>query len=73
MSFDSLGRMLIFMGLIVVGIGVLLLIIGRVPGLGRLPGDIYIKREGFTFYFPLMSAIIISIVLSLLFNLFFRG
>jgi hypothetical protein len=60
----SLGKSLIVLGLIIAGIGVLLTLAGRIPWLGRLPGDIYVKRENFTFYFPLATSIIISIVLS---------
>ena len=63
-------------GKILLGLGVLLFIIGaifafadRVPGLGwlgRLPGDIVVKRENFSFYFPLATSVLVSIVLSLL-------
>jgi hypothetical protein len=60
----SLGKSLIVLGLIIAAIGVLLTLAGRIPWLGRLPGDIYVKRENFTFYFPLATSIIISIVLS---------
>jgi Protein of unknown function (DUF2905) len=49
-----------------------LLYLPRIPWLGRLPGDITVEREGFTFYFPLATSIVVSIVLTLLLNLFFR-
>ena len=62
----GLGRSLIAMGLIIVLIGVVLTFAGKVPWLGRLPGDIYIKRNNFTFYFPLATSIIISVILSLI-------
>jgi hypothetical protein len=62
----SLGKSLIVIGLIIAAIGVLLTLAGRIPWLGRLPGDIYIKRENFTFYFPLATSIIVSVVLSLI-------
>jgi hypothetical protein len=62
----SLGKSLIVIGLIIAGIGVLLSLAGRIPWLGRLPGDIYIKRENFSFYFPLATSIIVSVVLSLI-------
>ncbi len=62
----SLGKSLIVLGLIIAAVGVLLTLAGRIPWLGRLPGDIYIKRENFTFYFPLATSIIISVVLSLI-------
>jgi hypothetical protein len=63
----TIGKQLIFFGLLVIGIGVVLVLIGKFPGLriGRLPGDIYIEREGFRFYFPLATSIIVSIIVSL--------
>ena len=68
----SLGKSLIVLGLVIALIGVLLTLAGRIPWLGRLPGDIYLKRENFTFYFPLATSIIISIVLSFILWLFRR-
>ena len=62
----GVGKMLIFMGLIIAAIGVLFVLAGKIPWLGRLPGDIYIKKENFTIYFPLATSIIVSIVLSLI-------
>ncbi len=66
------GKFLVVAGLLVAGIGVLLMVSGKVGWIGRLPGDIVIKRENFTFYFPLATSILISVVLSLLFWLFRR-
>ena len=66
----SLGKSLIILGLIIAAVGVLLTLAGRIPWLGRLPGDIYIKKENFTFYFPLATSIIISVVLTLVLWLF---
>jgi hypothetical protein len=60
----SLGKSLIVLGVVIALIGVVLTLAGRIPWLGRLPGDIYVKRENFTFYFPLATSIIISVVLS---------
>lgn len=68
----DLGRTLIIIGIACVGLGLLLSLVGKVPFFGRLPGDIYIKREGFVFYFPLATSILISVILSLLFALFRR-
>ncbi len=70
-NMEAFGRLLLIGGGIIVFVGLLLLVFGRL-GLGRLPGDIFIQRENFTFYFPLATMIIISIVLTLLFNLFRR-
>ena len=66
----SLGKSIIIIGLIIAVIGVILTLAGRIPWLGRLPGDIYLKRENFTFYFPLATSIIISIILSFILWLF---
>ncbi len=69
-----LAKMLIIMGLFLVALGGVLLLASKLPhlGLGRLPGDIYVKRGNFTFYFPIVTCIILSLVLTLLLNLFFR-
>jgi hypothetical protein len=68
--------MLLLFGLVMVLLGVVLLaaghISGKVPWLGRLPGDIYIQRGSWTFYFPLATCLIVSVVLTLLFSLFSR-
>jgi len=61
----SLGRLLIVIGLVLVAIGGLILLAGKVSWIGRLPGDIYVKRDRFVLYFPLATSIIISLVLSL--------
>jgi len=62
----GVGRMLMIAGGVLVVVGALLSLGGRVPGLGRLPGDIVIERENFRFYFPIATSIVISIILSLL-------
>lgn len=67
----NVGRMLIVAGIALVAAGLLFLLLGRL-GLGKLPGDIVWKRGNATFYFPLMTSILISIVLSLLLWLFQR-
>ena len=60
------GKSLIALGLVIAAIGVILTFAGKIPWLGRLPGDIYIKRHNFTFYFPLATSIIVSVILSLI-------
>ncbi|HYP28418.1 MAG TPA: DUF2905 domain-containing protein [Blastocatellia bacterium] len=69
-----LGKSLIALGLAIAAVGVIIMLLGRFPSLriGRLPGDIYIERENFRFYFPLATSIILSIVLSLLLWFFRR-
>jgi hypothetical protein len=66
----ALGKLLILFGVLTVVIGLLLLVGEKIPWVGRLPGDIIIKRERFTFYFPIATSILISIILTLLFTLF---
>jgi len=68
----SLGKMLILSGVILALLGGLLLLAGKILFLGRLPGDIVIRRERWSFYFPLTTSIVISILLTLLFSLFNR-
>jgi hypothetical protein len=63
------GKLLVFLGLGIAGLG--LLIVLGVP-IGRLPGDIYVKRDSFSFYFPLTTSIILSILLTLVFAFFRR-
>lgn len=69
---DSLGKMLILFGVVLALLGGLLLLAGKIPFLGRLPGDIVIRREHWSFYFPLTTSIVISILLTLLLSLFSR-
>ena len=71
-GWESLGRMLLLLGVLLVLVGGLLLVVGKVPFLGRLPGDIVIERKNFTFYFPLATSILLSIVFTLLFSFFGR-
>ncbi len=67
-----MGKLFILIGLVFVAVGLLLVFVNKVPFLGRLPGDIYIKKENFTFYFPIATSILISLVLSFLFFIFSR-
>jgi hypothetical protein len=72
----ELGKFLLGLGLVMIVLGGILLLAGnsagKVPWLGGLPGDIYIERENWRFYFPLCTSILISVVLSLLVWLFSR-
>ncbi len=68
----DLGKLLIVFGGLIAVVGVVLLLGEKLPWVGRLPGDIYFKRDHFTFYFPLTTCLVISAVLSLLFFLFRR-
>lgn len=66
--FMDIGRMLITFGIILVIVGLL----SYVFPLFKLPGDISIRREGFSFHFPIVTSIVISIILTILLNIFFR-
>jgi len=66
----ALGKMLVLLGVFIVLIGLLLMMGDKIPWIGRLPGDIVIKKEKFTFYFPLTTSILISLLITLFFALF---
>jgi thiosulfate reductase cytochrome b subunit len=68
----SLGKVLIVVGLVIVAVGLLLSFAGKIPWIGRLPGDFYYKGERVTFYFPLATCLLISIVVSVLLYLLRR-
>ena len=68
-GFGPLGKMLILLGVFIILIGLLLLVGEKIPWIGRLPGDIIIRKKNFTFYFPIVTSILISIILTLLFTL----
>ena len=68
----DLGKFLIISGVVLVVAGLLVAAAGRIPWLGRLPGDIMVRRENFVFYFPLASCLLVSGVISLLVYLFRR-
>jgi len=69
---DSLGKMLIVFGVVLALLGGLLLFAGKLPFLGRLPGDIVIRRENWSVYFPITTSIVLSVLLTLLLSLFSR-
>src|SRR4029077_1301994 len=62
---DGFGKTLIYLGLLLVIVGVIFTLAGKVPWFGHLPGDISIQKERFTFYFPITTCIVISIIISL--------
>ena len=69
---NDLGRLFIILGGILLLLGIILTAMGKIPGIGRLPGDILVKKENFTFYFPLTTSLIISVIASLFFIFFNR-
>ncbi len=72
---ESLGKILIFLGVLLIAAGALFLFSEKIPFLGKLPGDITIKRENFQLFIPITSSIVLSVLLSVLLWLVshFRG
>ncbi len=71
-EFSGFGKILIFLGVILIIVGGLFLLGNKIPFLGKLPGDIAIQKKNFSFYFPVTTSIIVSIILSFLLWLFSR-
>jgi hypothetical protein len=67
LMFEELGKFLIIIGIVIALVGLALIIAPNVPFIGKLPGDIVIRKKNFTFYFPLATSILLSIFLSLIF------
>ena len=65
-SLEPLGKILVFIGLFLVVIGVIILFGSKIPYIGRLPGDIIIQRTNFTFYFPITTLILLNLLLLLI-------
>lgn len=72
LSIESIGKSLILFGIILIVTGSLFVLFGKVPWFGRLPGDIVIKKEGLTIYFPIVTMLLLSIVLTVIFNVIGR-
>ncbi|MGE5682417.1 MAG: DUF2905 domain-containing protein [Bacillota bacterium] len=69
-NFQPLGKILILLGVVIIIIGAVLLFAGKIPFLGKLPGDIYIKKDNYTVYIPIATSILLSIILSIILWLF---
>jgi Protein of unknown function (DUF2905) len=69
---EGFGKTLIYIGILLVVVGVMFTFAGKLPWLGRLPGDIVIERNGLTFYFPIVTCILISVIISLVLYFFRR-
>ena len=69
---QELGRALIVFGAVIVLIGALLVFAGKIPFVGRLPGDVLVRKGGFTLYAPLMTGLVLSLLLTLALNLWSR-
>ncbi len=68
----QLGKFLILVGIVITVLGLVLLVSGKMPWLGRLPGDFYFKGKHVSFYFPLATSLLISFILTLIFWLIGR-
>ena len=71
-AFESIGKMLLILGGFIFVIGLILTFAGRIPYVGRLPGDIAIQREGFSCYLPIVTSIVLSILLTIILNVIIR-
>jgi hypothetical protein len=69
---ESIGKILLIVGGVIVLFGLLILFSSHIPFLGKLPGDIIIKRDNFTFYFPIVTFLIVSVVLSIIISIIIR-
>jgi hypothetical protein len=65
-----IGKLLIGLGILLIALGSVLLLSGKISWIGRLPGDIVVQKKNFTFYFPLATSILLSLLLTFLFWLF---
>jgi len=66
----AIGKMFIILGILLIIVGIAFMLGDKIPFIGKMPGDIMIKKERFSFYFPITTSIIISIILTILFSLF---
>jgi len=71
-GFESWGKVLIIIGVVIAISGVVIMFWQRIPLLGKLPGDIFVQKGNFQFFFPIVTCIILSVVLTLVLNLIFR-
>jgi hypothetical protein len=69
---EGIGKILLIAGGILIAIGLLLLFSGHIPFLGKLPGDIVIKNDKFTFYFPIVTFLLLSIIITVIVNIVIR-
>jgi len=69
---ENFGKILIFLGVLLFLLGIIFVLISKIPFLGKLPGDIYIKRKNFTFYFPIVSCVLLSFFISFIIYLISR-
>jgi uncharacterized membrane protein (DUF106 family) len=66
---EGIGKILLIVGGIIVILGLILIFSQHIPFLGKLPGDIFVKKEGFSFYFPIVTLLILSILVTIIVNI----
>ena len=71
-GFEGIGKVLIIVGVIIAVLGLVLAFGGRIPLLGKLLGDILIRKDGISFYFPIVTLLLLSLILTVILNLVFR-
>ena len=71
-GFEGIGKIIIIAGVIMVMLGLILAFGSHIPFLGKLPGDILIKKDGISFYFPVVTFLLLSVILTLIINLILR-
>jgi len=72
MVMTEIGKLFLISGIVLSVVGLIFLLGAKIPGLGRLPGDIFIKKGNVTFFFPIVTCILISIIVTLILSLFRR-
>ena len=72
MAAESLGRLLVYVGVVLVLVGGFFILVAKVPWFGKLPGDIVYRREGLTIYVPIATMILVSLILTILLNIIWR-
>ncbi|NQU17521.1 MAG: DUF2905 domain-containing protein [Candidatus Saganbacteria bacterium] len=72
MAFEGLGKLLVYIGIVIVLIGGFFMLLAKLPWIGKLPGDLVVERQGLKIYIPLTTMIIMSIFLTIFFNLILR-
>jgi Zn-dependent protease with chaperone function len=72
MALESLGKLLIIIGVSVVMVGAFFMLLSKLPWFGRLPGDIVVNRGGWSIYIPITTMILVSLVLTIIMNFIFR-
>ncbi|MFQ6091982.1 MAG: DUF2905 domain-containing protein [bacterium] len=72
MDSTGLGKAIILAGLLLALLGAIVLLVGKIPFPGRLPGDIHVQKPGFSLHFPIVTCLLLSLLLTIVLNLFLR-